>query len=101
MKIKLTKINECENPILKSASLEEYVPGDCVDETKSIPIEWWLIGRLMEPIDVDKSILIERTIRNGVGAYGIFKSSPVKEIVSDTRVETENSIYDIEWLDPL
>jgi hypothetical protein len=51
-----------------------------------------LEGVLSYDIEVGKSVVVGRTKRNGVEAYGVFSTSTVTE-VGDKYFKTRNSLY--------
>ncbi|MGA1048984.1 MAG: hypothetical protein ACO3UU_13335, partial [Minisyncoccia bacterium] len=63
----------------------------------SLPIEYNLEGELINDIEVGKSVVVSRTKRNGVDAYGIFKTSRVTE-VGNNYFKTMNSVYSYKFL---
>jgi hypothetical protein len=96
--IKITKRAEVTGGV-PAASNDEYVPGSGGVKGKSIPVDYWLTGTLIQPITVGASVVVAREIRNGVEAPGIFQTSPVVEVTNDT-FRTANSVYDYTYLTP-
>lgn len=100
MKVKLTKIainKDSEAP--QSKTIEEYRNGKW---DKSPPVDYWLLGELLEEIEVGKPLRISRWNRNGLEALGMFHSTPVvtlHEHNSDTYITTNNSVYKMELLE--
>lgn len=80
----------------------EKLPGrpDGIGQVQPITEGYNLIGEAWEDPVVGKSYAVERRIRNGVTAYGLFETSDVKEVdVIDERttiITTHNSKYRIE-----
>ena len=78
---------------LPARSMEEHIMGKPnYDNYSSIPIEYNLEGVLSYDIEVGKSVVVGRTKRNGVEAYGVFSTSTVTE-VGDKYFKTRNSLY--------
>lgn len=98
MKIKLTKISECNNPVVKASSKKSFKPGEDNGDV-SLPVDYNLTGWTMRPIIIGKTMAVLRDTRNGVECEGIFTSSIVKEI-KDNLITTQNSIYKIEYIKP-
>lgn len=103
---KLTKININPNSEVAHAStVEEYridqergTWGQFF-EGKSPPVEYWVVGNLVYPIEIGKSVIIDRHVRNGVEVRGVMSTSPVVQIEHDgdvTYITTANSVYKIE-----
>jgi hypothetical protein len=67
------------------------------DNYSSIPIEYNLEGVLSYDIEVGKSVVVGRTKRNGVEAYGVFSTSTVTE-VGNNYFKTKNSVYSYKFL---
>ena len=82
---------------LPAIKMEEHIDGQCQDDLHSIPIEYNLEGNLMYDIEVDKSVIVERTKRNGVEVRGVFTTSRVTE-VGDNYFKTQNSVYSYKLL---
>ena len=103
MKTKITKIVVVADPKHETAQPVDYVCG--VENSLSPFVGYWVVGTLLTPIKLGKSIRMNREIRNGVKVDGYFVSSIVQKI-DDTRikfdvliVETDNSIYKIEEIE--
>jgi hypothetical protein len=78
---------------LPARSMEEHIMGKPnYDNYSSIPIEYNLEGVLSYDIEVGKSVVVGRTKRNGVEAYGVFSTSTVTE-VGNNYFKTRNSLY--------
>jgi hypothetical protein len=89
----LYKIGEVENPKVRSSSWEEYKIGDF--NSKSPPIDYWLKGTLINSIEKDKPIEMNRSNINGIECKGVFISSVVKNI-KYPFIYTNNSVYRID-----
>jgi hypothetical protein len=72
--------------------MEEHIDGQYQGDSHSIPVEYNLEGILSFPIEVGESVIVQRTKRNGVEAYGMFSTSRVTE-VGDKYFKTRNSLY--------
>ena len=77
---------------LPARSMEEHIDGQYQGDSHSIPVEYNLEGILSFPIEVGESVIVQRTKRNGVEAYGMFSTSRVTE-VGDKYFKTRNSLY--------
>jgi hypothetical protein len=78
---------------LPARSMDEHIMGKPnYDNYSSIPIEYNLEGVLSYDIEVGKSVVVGRTKRNGVEAYGVFSTSTVTE-VGNNYFKTRNSVY--------
>jgi hypothetical protein len=96
-KIYIEKLAEVSGG-LPARSMEEHIMGKPnYDNYSSIPIEYNLEGVLSYDIEVGKSVVVGRTKRNGVEAYGVFSTSTVTE-VGDNYFKTKNSVYSYKFL---
>lgn len=95
--VKVSKVNSVDNPVYPTPPLATYEAGKFNAEV-SIPNEYWLEGYLVQGPEVGKSVVVQREIRCGVKATGIFQSSAVTEITEE-GFNTLNSIYILEYLD--
>ena len=77
---------------LPARSMEEHIDGQYQGNSHSIPVEYNLEGILSFPIQVGEGVVVQRTKRNGVEAYGVFSTSTVTE-VGDNYFKTLNSLY--------
>jgi hypothetical protein len=77
---------------LPARNMEEHIDGQYQGDSHSIPVEYNLEGILSFPIEVGESVIVQRTKRNGVEAYGMFSTSRVTE-VGDKYFKTRNSLY--------
>ena len=82
---------------LPARSMEEHIDGQYQGDSHSIPIEYNLEGVLSYDIEVGKSVVVGRTKRNGVEAYGVFSTSRVTE-VGDKYFKTMNSVYSYKFI---
>jgi len=83
---------------LPARSMDEHIMGKPnYDNYSSIPIEYNLEGVLSYDIEVGKSVVVGRTKRNGVEAYGVFSTSTVTE-VGKNYFKTKNSLYSYKFL---
>ena len=82
---------------LPARSMEEHIDGQYQGDSHSIPIEYNLEGVLSYDIEVGKSVVVGRTKRNGVEAYGVFSTSRVTE-VGNNYFKTMNSVYSYKFL---
>ena len=82
---------------LPARSMEEHIDGQYQGNSHSIPVEYNLEGILSFPIQVGEGVVVQRTKRNGVEAYGIFSTSRVTE-VGNNYFKTMNSVYSYKFL---
>jgi len=82
---------------LPARNMDEHIMGKHNDNYSSIPIEYNLEGVLSYDIEVGKPVVVGRTKRNGVEAYGVFTTSRVTE-VGDKYFKTQNSVYSYKFL---
>ena len=82
---------------LPARNMDEHIMGKPNDNYSSIPIEYNLDGVLSYDIEVGKPVVVGRTKRNGVEAYGVFTTSRVTE-VGDKYFKTQNSVYSYKLL---
>ena len=82
---------------LPARNMDEHIMGKPNDNYSSIPIEYNLEGELSYDIEVGKPVVVGRTKRNGVDAYGMFTTSRVTE-VGDNYFKTKNSVYSYKFL---
>jgi hypothetical protein len=94
--IYIEKLAEVEGG-LPARSMDEHNMGKPNDRYTSIPIEYNLEGNLIYDIKVGVGVIVERTKRNGVDAYGMFTTSRVTE-VGDKYFKTRNSVYSYKFL---
>jgi hypothetical protein len=82
---------------LPARSMEEHIDGQYQGDSHSIPVEYNLEGELIYDIEVGKPVVVGRTKRNGVEAYGVFNTSRVTE-VGNNYFKTKNSVYSYKFL---
>ena len=82
---------------LPARNMEEHIDGQYQGDSHSIPVEYNLEGILSFPIEVGESVIVQRTKRNGVEAYGMFSTSRVTE-VGNNYFKTKNSVYSYKFL---
>jgi hypothetical protein len=95
-KIYIEKLAEVSGG-LPARSKEEYIDGQYQGDSHSIPVEYNLEGVLSYDIEVGKPVVVGRTKRNGVEAYGMFNTSTVTE-VGNNYFKTKNSLYSYRFL---
>ena len=82
---------------LPARNMDEHIDGQYQGDSHSIPVEYNLEGILSFPIQVGESVIVQRTKRNGVEAYGVFSTSRVTE-VGNNYFKTKNSVYSYKFL---
>ena len=98
MFVKLTKVKATENPLSPPGRWDEYEPGSPANIT-SLPVDYVMVGILLTPITIGKSVRLLRFERNGVPVLGTFQSTPVARLTDD-GFATANSVYRLEVLGP-
>jgi hypothetical protein len=96
--VKLTKLRQTERPSADAGNWSTYVPG-AADNATSLPIDYEMIGVLLEPPVIGGRAKLLRLERNGVSAMGLFESTPVVSIYG-SEFSTQNSIYRLEPYEP-
>lgn len=99
-RIRLIKLGAVENPVAPTPDVEEYMYGDR-NHGLSVPVDYTIEGYLFQDVEVDKPLLIRRTMRNGVYMPGFLTTSYIKSILPTENglvLKTENSVYRLEWL---
>jgi hypothetical protein len=95
-KIYIEKLAEVEGG-LAARQKHNHKDGRDHFDNYSLPIEYNLEGELINDIEVGKSVVVSRTKRNGVDAYGTFKTSRVTD-VGENYFKTQNSVYMYKFL---
>ena len=95
-KVKISKLIHLDDAVHDAPSMNEYVVGRS-NGNVSLPVDYWIEGYLTDLPTVGRSVLVNRTNRNGVEVSGIFKTSTVTEITDD-GFKTLNSVYKLEYV---
>lgn len=77
-----------------------HVPGEEQNENFSLPIEYWIEGTLINPIEVGNPVCIQRDNRNGIKIDGYFTSTNVTEVTTN-QFKTQNSVYNYYFINEL
>jgi hypothetical protein len=93
MLVKLIKLRAAPNAVSEPGSWDTYVPGSLLNSS-SLPVDYELVGRLVQAPAVGRCVRVLRISRNGVKQLGVFQSTEVIKVCGDT-FETPNSIYRI------
>lgn len=94
--IYIEKLAEVEGG-LPARSMEEHELGLPNSNDTSIPIEYNLEGYLLNEIQINESVMVNRIKRNGVNVSGVFSTSRVTE-VGENYFKTKNSVYIYKFL---
>lgn len=94
--VKISKISSSADPKYPTPSKEDYEGLKDV-ASLSIPTDYWIEGYLTQPPEVGKSVVVEREVRNGIKAMGVFLTSEVVKVTTE-GFETLNSVYRLEVL---
>ncbi len=95
-KIKIKKVAVAQEG-LPPIPAEKHVPGTWQSENYSLPVEYTVEGVLILPIEMGRSVLMDREKRNDVVVSGFFQTSVVTEVGEDW-FKTKNSVYTVEYL---
>lgn len=95
--IKVSKVKAVEGAVGTSAeTIQEYRDSLSPGAAELSPcIDYWVAGNMLEPPEVGKCFVMNRTIRNGLTLDGIFYTTPVTEVF-EGGFKTQNSVYSIE-----
>lgn len=94
--IYIEKLAEVEGG-LPARSMEDHEMGYPNRYDTSIPIEYNIEGYLLNEIQVNESVMVNRIKRNGVHVSGVFSTSRVTE-VGEKYFKTKNSVYIYKYL---
>ncbi len=89
--VRLVKLRPAGNPSAESGNWNTYVPGSA-DNATSLPIDYEMIGVLLEPPVVGGQVKLLRLERNGVRSMGLFESTRITS-VNGNEFTTQNSVY--------
>ena len=95
-KVRISKLGAVHDPEYPTPEKGNYKYGQ-YNPYVSVPVDYTVEGTLMYPIEVGKTVLVDRTKRNGVEVNGLFRSSSVTKITK-TGFHTLNSRYKVEYL---
>jgi hypothetical protein len=98
MVIEVTKLRTAPGAYAPSGSWADYPIGSAEPNT-SLPVDYSLVGVLIEQIKLGQPASVLRFSRNGVDQLGIFESSPVTALTPD-GFATLNSIYRVRLVAP-
>jgi hypothetical protein len=96
--VKLTKMGPVSDPQYRTPNWEDYEPG-AINEDKSLPLGYWVTGKLGSEPAVDTRLLVFRDCRNGERIDGELLTSKIMALdtgVKKLRFYTENSVYLLE-----
>jgi hypothetical protein len=96
--VKLTKLRQSGSPAVSAGNWNTYVPGSAHNAT-SLPVDYEMIGVLLEPPAVGGRVKLLRLERNGVKSMGLFESTQITS-VNGSEFTTQNSIYRLEEYAP-
>lgn len=91
--VSIVKRSESANPIFRAANWETFTPG-IYNPTASLPVDYEILGFLVEDIRVGKPVVLLRVARNGERVLGYYQSTTVLELREDAYV-TMNSVYSV------
>ena len=96
--VDVRKCAQSANPLSPACAWEEWNAGGINDG--SLPMQYFLRGFLLAPVEFGLPLRILRIHRNDVDTLGIFTSTDICEIKDGQTVETFNSIYRITPANP-
>ena len=82
---------------LPARSMDDHEMGKPNTGDTSIPIEYNIEGYLLNKIQVNESVMVNRLKRNGIRVAGLFSTSRVTE-VGQNYFKTKNSVYSYKYL---
>ena len=89
------KIAAVDSPRLPTPDASDYIPGE-YNGAVSVPVDYEVMGSLASDIAIGSGVVMYRTHRNGVRAFGIWQTSSVQQIQDCgeyTELRTGNSVY--------
>ncbi len=89
--VELTKLRATPGAEAQPGNWDDYPIGSRHSGT-SLPVDYVLVGILVQPPEVGRRVVVFRTSRNDVQALGVFESTEVVELVPDGFM-TRNSVY--------
>lgn len=95
--VSIVKRAESSSPIFRAGNWETFTPG-VYNPTASLPVDYEILGFLVEDIRVGKPVILLRVARNGVRVLGYYQSTIVLELRGDGYV-TKNSVYSVKIID--
>ncbi len=94
--IELVKVDASPGAEAQPGSWNTYAIGN-TNPGVSLPIDYTLIGILLDPLEVGRPVRVLRLSRNGIETLGLYQSSPVVEITS-SGFRTRNSVYHLRFM---
>ncbi len=95
--VRIIKRGEVQSPVVRAANWSTYVPGSW-ENRMSLPVDYEMVGYLLEDIIAGSKVRLLRVERNGQTAVGVYISSLVTE-VDVVGYATLNSRYSVECLE--
>jgi hypothetical protein len=92
--VKITKRAESRDPVCRAGNWNTFTAG-VVNSTASLPVDYEIVGYLLEDVKVGKPVRLLRFVRNGALVLGFYQSTTVLELRNDGYV-TRNSVYSVE-----
>jgi hypothetical protein len=92
--VRIIKRAQSSSPFVPAGEWGSYIPGAWPQST-SLPVDYEIVGYLVDDIEVDKPVRLLRIARNGTEILGIYQSTPVLELRSDGYI-TRNSVYSVD-----
>jgi len=101
--VSISKMRAVDTPFAPTPNQDEFKPGG-TNPGFSLPVEYTITGLLVDDIKVGLPVRVSRDTRNGVVASGLFYTSPVVEITTQSGklvFKTQNSVYELTWIEKL
>ncbi len=88
--VELTKIAATPGALAQPGSWDTYLQGE--ENAASLPIDYTLVGLLIQPPTIGRCVEVLRLERNGVVSLGVFATTEVRYLTAD-GFATLNSVY--------
>ena len=90
--VRVRKVAQVSVPVNPAADPRTYPYGG-ISSSGSLPVEYWLIGWMLQPPVVGEPVRVLRVGRNGISMPGHFITSDVMEVPTAGEFHTMNSVY--------
>jgi hypothetical protein len=92
--VRLVKLRAAVDPLVQPGRWDTYHAGSSTNTT-SLPVDYEILGFLLQAPIVGGQVRVLRIQRNGINALGIFQSTEVTA-VGEGHFTTQNSVYRLE-----
>lgn len=90
--VRVRKISQVNVPVNPAATAQSYPYGG-ISSSDSLPVDYWLVGWMLQPPVVGEPTRVLRVARNGIVIPGHFITSDVMEVPAVGVFHTMNSVY--------